>query len=226
MSVAEAAEMLELSAARVRTMIANKRLPARKIGNSWVISYHSVLALHGLDRPGGQPLLPVNAWNEIVAGRADPFNWSKYVRRGKIIRFFSSWQRWPAMDPGFDVLVSGTDAAVELLEPHTNDPEISLPARGQEQDAYLCEGSEDALAETVVLQEVSSHCGESVVRLVPPDAWEIAKAHAVPSKEHEGVKLAPPLAVALDVVLHASGRSESVAWMLAKCYGVANEVAT
>lgn len=55
LSVAQAAEMLQVSATRVRTLIKKGTLPATKVGNSWCLEEKDVLQ-RTMDRPkAGRP---------------------------------------------------------------------------------------------------------------------------------------------------------------------------
>lgn len=61
-SVSDAAEELGLSERRIRALIEAGRLPAERVGRSWVVSSRGVDKLGRDPRPPGRPLSAVNSW--------------------------------------------------------------------------------------------------------------------------------------------------------------------
>jgi len=57
LTVGQAARFLKLSVQRIRQLIADKRLPARKIGPMWLIERGGLRKFAKLDRPAGRPPL-------------------------------------------------------------------------------------------------------------------------------------------------------------------------
>ena len=70
LSVGEVAERLEVSERRVRALIAVGRLPAVRVGRSWVIAPGSLAVVDG-PRAGGRPLSARAGWGELL-GDSDP----------------------------------------------------------------------------------------------------------------------------------------------------------
>lgn len=64
LSVLEVSELLNVSSRRVRALIADGRIPAQLIGKTWAIRNEDI-ALLPQHRPGGRPLSPDNALNEL-----------------------------------------------------------------------------------------------------------------------------------------------------------------
>lgn len=61
-SVSEVAGELELSERRVRALIESGRLPAERVGRSWLVSKRAVERLGRSKRRQGRPLNPANSW--------------------------------------------------------------------------------------------------------------------------------------------------------------------
>ncbi len=71
--VREAAGRLGVSPRRVRQMIADRRLPARRVGRAWAIDEHAVKP--SARRPAHRPWKPASAWAVLAAadsGQAPP----------------------------------------------------------------------------------------------------------------------------------------------------------
>jgi len=67
-SVAEAAEELEVSKARVRALIGSRVLSADKVAGRWLISPKSVHARKGNQRRSGRPLSSRHLWDLVNTG--------------------------------------------------------------------------------------------------------------------------------------------------------------
>jgi excisionase family DNA binding protein len=90
LSVRAVSERLGVSERRVRAMIASGRLPATRVGRSWIIDAASLARVEGA-RPGGRPLGSSAAWRELLDDDAvPPFDAgvlrSRYRRRAEILR--------------------------------------------------------------------------------------------------------------------------------------------
>ncbi len=76
-TVAAAAARLELSPTRVRALITAGDLPARKLGDQWIIDPDDVDAVATRDRVSGRPWSPRMAWGFIaLAEGREPFDLS------------------------------------------------------------------------------------------------------------------------------------------------------
>ncbi len=209
--VPRAGQMLGVSTARVRQLIAGRHLPAFKVGGVWALPRECVEARAELRFPPARPLNLLKAWQTINAAEIDLLDGSRYQRRGLTTR----WNR--ALAPPIEAarelggMLSGTGAAAELLEPVINEG-VGIPQPDLESDLYLPSSLQ---AQTVIWPgwEPASD-GYTVVRFVDDDVWDIACSAAVPSALYPGVKLAPLTAIALDLMLHASPRSHDAAFSL------------
>lgn len=216
MTVADAAELLEVSPARVRALIQEGHLPARKMGNTWALERWQVLARTFQTKRAGRPLSAAKAWDAIIGGTADALDAVKYRLRGRALRFPS--HGWVVNDVGagrLGGLVSGLSAAREYLEPVAKwDIHVGMPDLSDAQDVYLPESQEDSLIEAIPWSPNSY--GRAVVRMVPDNAWETVLA-ASPTAQASGAdwRMAPPLAVALDLREHSEARSHSASRSLA-----------
>ena len=216
MTVADAAELLGVSSARVRALIQGGHLPARKIGNTWALERWQVLARTFQTKQAGRPLSAAKSWAAIIGGTADALDAVKYRRRGQSLRFPS--HGWVVSDIGagrLGGLVSGLPAAREYLKPVAEwDIHVGIPDLSDAQDVYLPESQEDSLMKAVPWTPNSY--GRAVVRLVPDDAWgSVLAASSVPRGGGGEWRMAPPLAVALDLREHSEARSHSASRSLA-----------
>ncbi len=219
MDVNEAAAILGVSPRRVRSLIASRALTARMITGRWVIPRRSVVGFSFLERRGGRPLSCLAAWRAIASGEADPYHTSRCLRRGRPVRLLVPWSVWLETVDELGGLLSGTGAAVELLKPHIHNPDVSLPPIGVEHDMYLPEQAEDEILRLFGWDGTGeSDYGSAVVRFVEPAGWEIAREAARLRDSLPGIPLAPPLAVAMDLMLHSSGRDQAAAHALVTSY--------
>jgi excisionase family DNA binding protein len=62
MAVADVARELGLSERRVRALIEEGRLPASRLGRSWLVSSHALQRFRRRSRPRGRPVSASNAW--------------------------------------------------------------------------------------------------------------------------------------------------------------------
>lgn len=84
LSVGEVAARLEVSDRRVRALIAAGRLPAERVGRSWVIAPASLAVVDG-PRAVGRPLSVRAAWRELF-GVSDPPEINMAVLRARYRR--------------------------------------------------------------------------------------------------------------------------------------------
>ena len=73
LSVAEAAQVLGVSARRVRALVESGHLPGRQVGGRWLLPSGAVDRRQEVRREGGRPLSPASAWNmlAVLSGAED-----------------------------------------------------------------------------------------------------------------------------------------------------------
>ena len=208
----EAAEILEVTPAQVRSLIKQGTLPARKFGGAWVLERAQVVARTFLSTPPGRPLSAANAWEDIIDGTARTEDVGRYRNRGRSLRFSSRGGAVLVAADRLGGMISGMHAAQEYLEPISGyDVHIGVPMLGPHQDVYLPESAEPDLTE---MCHGPNTYGRAVARLVPDCLWPKVSAASFRDsscQRTEGVPLAPPLAAALDLWEISDGRGQSAA---------------
>lgn len=129
--LARAAELLGVSAERVRQLVIAGDLPGIRLGDAWAVPGKAVVARRHQTNRRGRPLGARRAWEELRAGPVDLGAVSRYRNRASFHR-----GRLPRGDLAFvadhpGVLVSGVTAAVGYGEPLVDDPAsavLYLPA--------------------------------------------------------------------------------------------------
>lgn len=79
-SVADAAQLMSLSTTRVRQLVDEGQLRARKVGRMWLIDPTSM----PLERPGGRPLSARLAWGTLLSACSRQVPWVDSRDKGRI----------------------------------------------------------------------------------------------------------------------------------------------
>jgi excisionase family DNA binding protein len=87
-SIQEAAPQLGVGPRRVRALIKQGRLPARKIGSQWVVELDGVPA-----RPPGRPIAARNAWALLAIASGDRPEWVGPSERSRLKRYLRAHER-------------------------------------------------------------------------------------------------------------------------------------
>lgn len=219
LSIPEAAEELRLHPSRVRALAAAGALPAIKIGNRWAVDRVAVARRLQGEHGAGRPFEPHNAWAVLFLASGDRPDWlspqalwrmRRALRLEDLIALAPRLERraegrvfhvhpgeLPHLldDPGF--VGSGISAAgsydLDLLS-------------GAEADGYVRESSLSKLQRAHALEPAGIGLGNVLLRVVPESAW-----HLDPDEE-----VAPPAAVALDLLGAADARSQRAGSRLLK----------
>ena len=221
LTAAEAADMLGVTPGRVRALISSGTLPARRIGNSWALPRGPVLARTYRTVKAGRPLSAAAAWESILSGIADINDAARYENRGRPVRFHSQGNIAVRAAAALGGLLSGTLAAQQHLEPASWDMAVGIPEADDQQDVYLPESAAEDLIQFVAWPP--DGFGRAVVRIVPDSLWGGVMATSSPPAAPDSLRLAPPLAVALDLWHHTGARSYDAAVTLAAVYGRADD---
>ena len=211
-AVPEAANILGLSANRVRALVARGQLPALKIGGHWLVERAAVEARKRQGVPDGRPFAPQNAWallllaSEESVEEIDPSVRSRLRRALRLegleklgprlyrraeMRFLDAHPgeiAYLLQDP--ELVRSGVSAAAE----HG----LELVS-GQEADGYLRAGTLERFASSHALSSAGT-AGNVRLRLVPDESWRFLA----------GRLIAPLAAVALDLSEDPEPRSARV----------------
>lgn len=83
-SVAEAAERLQLDPSRVRRLLSSGELAGHRVGRGWVVDGDALATAASRSRPGGRPLSAPRAWGalDLLAGGQAP--WLPSVARSQV----------------------------------------------------------------------------------------------------------------------------------------------
>lgn len=179
LSLADAADLLSVSAERVRQLVVGGQLPGQRIANVWTVHKDAVAARRHSPGVRGRPLGPIRVWHEILAGPIDLLRPGRYQRRAKVIRCEMNRADAAALPEMVGALVGGVRAAIDLGEPLALDDSVDL---------YLPVESFSGLDARVAF--VPGPAGRIVLRVVDDEAW-----HLIPKEV-----LAPRGAVALDLL--------------------------
>lgn len=219
LSIPEAAEELSLHPSRVRALVAAGALPAVKIGKRWAVDRVGVARRLQGEHGAGRPFEPHNAWAVLLLASGDEPDWlgpkelwrlrralrlegvkalvPRLERRGKrsAFRAHPGELRHLLEDP---VLVrSGISAAGSYG--------LDL-ASGAEAEGYVRAGRLTKFERAHALEPAVIAAGNILLRVVPDSAWHL--------DPHEGV--APPAAVAVDLLGAADARSQRAGRQLLK----------
>lgn len=219
LSIPEAAEELSLHPSRVRALAAAGALPAIKIGNRWAVDRVAVARRLQGKHAAGRPFEPRNAWAVLFLASGDQPDWlspkelwrlrralsleglkalvPRLERRAKRSVFRAHPGELPHLlqDP---VLVrSGISAAASY--------DLDLLS-GAEAEGYVRERRLRKFQRAHALEPAGIGVGNLLLRVVPDSAWHL--------DPHDGV--APPAAVALDLLGAADARSQRAGRQLLK----------
>jgi hypothetical protein len=209
-SIPEAAEALDLSPARVRAMAADGQLSAAKLGDRWFVERAALERRRKDGSHEGRRFSPRNAWallrlasGEEVDG-IDPSSRSRLKRalaleglkriaprlgyRAEVLRFRSHPGELRHLQKDLALVLSGVSAEPRRYE----------MVAGREVDGYIKDSELKRFVSRHALVP-SGPDGNVRLRLVPAEAWQYL----------EGLKLAPPAAVALDLAEDFDPRSAS-----------------
>jgi excisionase family DNA binding protein len=208
-SIGEAAERLELSPARVRAMAAHGQLPAKKIGDRWLIERAAVEERRSRGAHGGRRFAALNAWALLLLASGEDVEGIDSSVRSRLRRALrleglellgprlslrgdqALFKAHPGevahllRDPAF--MASGISAAASV--------NLGLVS-GREADGYLPERSLRKFVRNHALSPVEVD-GNVRLRVVPNDVWKMI----------DGRPVAPEAAVALDLSEEADPRS-------------------
>ena len=187
-SLADASQLLGVSAERVRQLVVAGDLPGVRFGNAWAVPRDAVAARRQVSNRRGRPLGERRAWQAIASGGVDLSNVSRYRNRGEIERYSMSAADAAYLVSDLGAIESGVAGAVfhgQLLQ-----------AAGAEIDLYVSRQAHDAMGSEVVA--MADPLGSVVVRIVSDELWSEVDRAAVRSVD--GRLIAPPAAVALDLM--------------------------
>lgn len=219
LSIPEAAEELSLHPSRVRALAAAGALPAIKIGNRWAVDRAAVARRLQGEHGAGRPFEPRNAWAVLFLASGNQPDWltSKELwRLRRALRLEGIQTLVPRLErrAKFRVFRVHPGELPHLLE----DPALvrsGISAAGSynldllsgaEADGYVRESNLNKLQRAHALEPAAIGAGNVLLRVVPSSAW-----HLDPD---EGV--APPAAVALDLLAAPDVRSQRAGGQLLK----------
>lgn len=220
----EAAERLGVSQRRVRAMITAGQVEAHKVGGRWLVDPEFIDRVARVRRRDGPPWSPVLAWAYLLYRDGDP-----YALEG-LSRVSRHRVRQRASVPlGLGELAALTASRAQVLRcrvhPSVVDEVLSaglasglsaaealgvgLGVRlGEHADVYVPESRAHLLVDEFALSPARGGQVNAIVRTVPDPAWRL---------EHR--RIAPALAVALDLAEHGDARSREAAELLASRAG-------
>jgi excisionase family DNA binding protein len=213
LSVSDAADMLNLSSARVRLLVANGDLAAEKIGGRWVVERGAVERRRRHGSSGGRRFIPRNAWSVLGLASGEQVDAIDAAARSRLRRTLAL-ERLGALSPRLEqrakvaryrahpgevahtladprLLVSGVSAARALG--------LDLLA-GREADGYIRASALDEFVDEHALSPAATAEANVTLRAVPDDIWDLFLA---------GRAHAPAAAVALDLAEEPDSRSQA-----------------
>src|SRR3954447_5011450 len=202
-SVSDAAQLLNLSPARVRLMASNGQFPAMKIADRWVVERDAVEQRRRQKAPPGRRFTPRNAWAMLLLASGEEVQALDPADRSRL--------RKAAALEGLKDLSARLQARAEISVyrahpgevPYVLKDEALLPSgisAAESIDAGLLPGREadGYISQSRLRRFVSEHAlspadfeGNVRLRVVPVDVWRSLKL--------DSRDLAPPAAVALDL---------------------------
>ena len=206
-SLADASQLLGVSAERVRQLVVAGDLPGVRFGNAWAVPRDAVAARRQVSNRRGRPLSERRAWQVIGAGDIDLSNVSRYRNRGVVERYSMSAADAAYLVSDLGAVESGVAGAVfhgELLQ-----------AEGAERDLYMSQRVHERLA--LVAAAVEDPLGSVVLRVVSDEAWRDVEALA--ARSDDGRLVAPAAAVALDLMDSGDARHWVAAENLVQAHG-------
>lgn len=188
-SLADASQLLGVSSERVRQLVVAGDLPGVRFGNAWAVPRDAVAARCQVSNRRGRPLGGRRVWQAICSGEVDLSNVSRYRNRAEVVRYAMSAGDSAHLVDDLGAVQSGVVAAVfhgELLQVDDAEIDVYVP-----QEVHSSFGS--------VVAAVEDPLGSVIVRVVSDELWPEVKAAAV-AKSGDGLLVAPPAAVALDMM--------------------------
>ncbi len=209
LSIGEAAKSLKLSPTRVRAMAAHGQLPAKKVGNRWLVERAAVEQRRSRGAHGGRPFTAQNAWALLLlasAAEVKEVDSSVRSRLKRALKLEGLERLGPRLGRRADLALfrahpgeishllkdpalvrSGISAAASL--------DIGLVS-GREVDGYLPESRLRRFVKKHALSPAETD-GNVRLRVVPDDVW----------KSVGGRPVAPEAVVALDLSEESDPRS-------------------
>jgi excisionase family DNA binding protein len=187
--VREAAEQLGVAPRRVRALIQDGRLPARRLGRSWAID-SSEDSWDGGSRRPGRPLRSANAWALLAILHGSSPDWVAPAVRSRLKKRASdrAWVeaalrhgepradvlRWRVLAPDleripleFPLIPGGLSA---------NDPGIDVLPIGAEVDAYVSPRIVSSIRSR--FRPLESADASNLILRVPSDEWVLQQERA------------------------------------------------
>jgi excisionase family DNA binding protein len=216
-TVAEAAELLQVDPSRVRALAAAGRLLSRRVGPLWLVDLEDVERRSALVSAGAKSraMSPRTAWAAAALMDGLPAEWLASSERARLaarLRAAAGWQmyvRW----------LAGRCSQVQRFRVAADDVAALLPARGVvatggsaagaygqglsmagQAEVYVASGVLARLVEDLFLVP-SPEQGNLLVRVVDAD-WHVTSA-----REFGGRVVAPRLMVAVDLLARSDARS-------------------
>lgn len=221
--VADAARALGLSAQRVRALLDDGALPGRKVAGRWLVDRSAVDRRVREPKLAGRPFSPAQAWGLIALAEGDDPKWldashrsrlrrqlrehdlrdviPSLVRRGRRIGLRAHASDLARIEAEPDVVRSGVSAA--------SDYGLEIVAPGV-LEAYIPARRWSPLERRYHLQLSAD---PNLILHVIDGPWPFAKDQRV----------APKLAVALDLLDHDDERSRRAGQRALRAYGIAEE---
>lgn len=212
LSVAEAADELQLHPSRVRALAAAGSLPAIKIGKRWAIERPALFQR----KPGlpGRPFAAKNAWAILFLASGQEVQWldpSSHWRLRQVLAQHKLEELLPRLGQRADLQRFRAHPG-ELSYLHDNPALVRSGATAARQhrlklvsskevDAYVRAGDFKRLAKEHVLQPGGRGDSNVILRVVADSAWHFG--------EHE--RYAPLAAVAVDLADEADPRAKRAA---------------
>jgi len=205
-SLADASQLLGVSAERVRQLVVAGDLPGVRFGNAWAVPRDAVAARQQVSNRRGRPLGEKRAWDALAASEVDLSNVSRYRNRGEVHRYSMSAAGAAHLVSEAGAIQSGVAAAVfhgELLR-----------VEGTQIDLYVSRQLHEALGS--IVPAVADPLGSVVLRVISDGRWsEVNELSAI---SDDGSLVAPPAAVALDLMDSGDPRHWIAAESLARAH--------
>lgn len=220
-AAAEAAQRLGVSPRRVRAMIHDHQLEARRVAGRWLVDADSLERLAGAPRASGRPWSPQVAWACLrwFDGEDEGLAALAPVDRSRLRRRLEAPVRLDELAPrlvrrarplrlhGHPSVLSDVEqagCATGLSAAAAVDAGLAV-RQGEHADVYAPAGRVDDLVAALALRPAEAAGTANVtLRRVPDAAWQL-----------EGRAVAPVAAVALDLAEHVDARSRAAARELA-----------
>jgi len=213
-SVSEAAQILNLSPARVRVLVSQGLIPASKIADRWVVDLDAVEQRRKERPPKGRRFTPQNAWRALILASGEDLQLDPVVRsrlkkalllegvselaprlrdRAEVALCRSHPGEIPYVLEDEALMRSGISAAGSVGSD-------LLP--GREADGYVAKSElQDFLDRHVLHPAAGGAEGNVRLRIVPDDVWN--------DLDFSARSIAPKGAVALDLAGERDARSQA-----------------